>query len=366
MSPKVPPALAGKMLAVLCVAGWLWHSTAAVAQTEPSMLYVGTLDASKPRLGAGEHYSLHEYRADGNETVLAYLHSSEVDAYLALVDQSGNVLLAVDDGAGTGTDAWFVVELEPGDYTFVVTTAFAGEEGAWRLFVASGVAPGGEIDGAVEPGHLVIHGGVPAEVHLVAGKAGEGIDLAVDSDSFDATLLIAAPDGTSSAADDDVGTNPRLRYVFPEDGIYPVFVGSFDGRTGDYRANFEVRASAEEPRDDDFGREETEAAVPLVGNTWIYQTMSFPSAFGGLTNEFVSGHLTLFPAGRYEMLLRIGDFVNRYSGAYAVDGDRLSLQGYGDVRFAQSGFRATFWDGAGSIYGLALEGSCEGGVCALR
>jgi hypothetical protein len=66
------------------------------------------------------------------------------------------------------------------------------------------------------------------------------------------------------------------------------------------------------------------------------------------------------------MRLRIGDFLNRYSGAYLVEGDVLSLEGYGEVTFARSGVRATFWDAAGSIYGLALEGSCEGGVCALR
>jgi hypothetical protein len=108
-------------------------------------------------------------------------------------------------------------------------------------------------------------------------------------------------------------------------------------------------------------------AVPLTGNTWIFQTMAW-SLWPGepLTNEFISGHLTLFPAGSYEMNVRIGDFSNAYSGGYSIAGEQLLLQGYGEMRFARGGVRLTLWDSAGSIYGLALEGTCDAGICATR
>lgn len=332
------------------------------AQTVPSMLYIGTLDESSPTLEGSEFYSVYSYTAEPGEVVVAYLHSQDFDAFLGLLAPDGSLVAVNDDGAGTGLDAWIVAELEGGEYRLVVTTVTAGESGAYQLFVASGVTRTGQFEGKLEPGVLTLYDGTPAALYLFEGEAGERVSLSVDSSDFDAVLMVAAPDGSYEVDDDSEGSNPRLDYVLPAAGLYPVFVKSYAaGGYGSYgltiRSGVQDTISASKT----VTPQPAGGVVPLVGNTWVYQTMTFSG-----TNEFIRGHLTLYPAGRYEMQVRIGEFVNRYQGAYRVAGDQLTLEGYGTTRFAQSGVRLTLWDSAGSIYGLALEGACENGVCAQR
>ena len=62
------------------------------------------------------------------------LTSPDFDAYLTLLDPSGNVMHNDDDGAG-GTDAQISVPLTPAWYVIEVSSAFTGETGNYTLTV---------------------------------------------------------------------------------------------------------------------------------------------------------------------------------------------------------------------------------------
>lgn len=48
----------------------------------------------------------------------------------------------------------------------------------------------------------------------------------------DAVLLVNAPDGTWYYNDDYRGTNPAVTIVNPQEGLYDIWIGSYDGSRG--------------------------------------------------------------------------------------------------------------------------------------
>ncbi len=52
--------------------------------------------------------------------------------------------------------------------------------------------------------------------------------IAIESNA-DAILLVNAPDGSWHYSDDYRGTNPAITFFNPQDGLYDVWIGSYDG-----------------------------------------------------------------------------------------------------------------------------------------
>lgn len=284
----------------------------AVSAQSPGELdaWQGSLGAADEQLGSGEYYDATGIHLDPGERLLIGISSAEFDPYLIVVGPDGESALQEDDtpGHGLGVLVSFTAE-QAGEHLIVVTSAYPGEAGGYQLTIRR------EPDAAPQADEPA---GGPAPEPAVAEPADPA---PAGTDPTDAAPSAAGPATPTPAA----------------------------------------------PAPADSAPADSAPGVPLAGNTWVFQTMAYPSAVGGgLVNEFISGHLTLYPGGQYEMAVTIGEFANRYSGGYALAGERLTLEGYGSVRFAQSGVRLTLWDGAGGIYGLALEGACEGGVCARR
>lgn len=54
------------------------------------------------------------------------------------------------------------------------------------------------------------------------------VTIAVESYA-DAVLLVNAPDGSWHYSDDAYGTNPSVTFYAPQEGLYDIWVGTYDG-----------------------------------------------------------------------------------------------------------------------------------------
>ncbi len=55
------------------------------------------------------------------------------------------------------------------------------------------------------------------------------LTIAVDVGGADAVLLVNAPDGSWHYNDDYRGTNPAITFYDPQQGLYDIWIGSYDG-----------------------------------------------------------------------------------------------------------------------------------------
>lgn len=55
------------------------------------------------------------------------------------------------------------------------------------------------------------------------------LTIAVEVPGADAVLLVNAPDGTWYYSDDYRGTNPAITFTNPQQGLYDIWIGTYDG-----------------------------------------------------------------------------------------------------------------------------------------
>lgn len=99
----------------------------------------GTLAPGDLALDSGEYVDVYAVDLSPGTTVWFELNSSEFDAYLVVLGPTDEVVLEVDDSAGHGLNV--AASLQPpvaGRYLVAVTSAFAGETGAYDLTVRIG------------------------------------------------------------------------------------------------------------------------------------------------------------------------------------------------------------------------------------
>lgn len=98
----------------------------------------GRLGPGDEQLASGEYFDRITFvGAAGNEVVIE-LVSSEFDPYLIIIDADERVLAQEDDSPGMGLGVRLSVTLpSAGQYTAIVTSAFAGETGGYRLSIAT-------------------------------------------------------------------------------------------------------------------------------------------------------------------------------------------------------------------------------------
>ena len=121
----------------------------------------------------------------------------------------------------------------------VSSLALLAAGGAWAqdagtLYLGEG------LDASLDEADLARDDRTPSDAYSLTLTAGQRIEIDMRSDDFDAYLELYGPDGSEDvvAADDDSfgeGTDARLRYTAPTDGIYTVRARSFaDGALGTY------------------------------------------------------------------------------------------------------------------------------------
>lgn len=187
------------------------------------------------------------FEGAAGDVVTISLDSQVFDTYVVLQDSSGTELV-VDDNSGTSLNALVEgFELpETGTYTIVARGTLSSDRGTYTLTlqtdeVREAVSGNNPVSiGTVSRG-IAVTGTVTTDAGdgwTFAGKGGEAITIAANSDFFNTYLEIFDASGELIAFNDDSG--PRLNALIegvelPADGDYTIIVRSFlPGGRGDY------------------------------------------------------------------------------------------------------------------------------------
>lgn len=232
----------------------------------PDVPVFGTLDAGDPRDEDGAWYDELTYAARGGESIVVTLESSDFDALVTVGQEWSGTWreLARDDDGGSGTNAELRYTFDADGLYAIRATAYEPSTGEYLLLLQSDVAGIGGAPGAVDTFSAPVppladgrdvqgelseldagDGGRRQDVYHFFGRAAETVTLTLESDDFDAYLvLLDADTGEQLATDDDGagGTNALLTLTLPESGEYQVRATSFDaGETGAYTLRLERR-----------------------------------------------------------------------------------------------------------------------------
>jgi hypothetical protein len=175
----------------------------------------------------------------------------------------------MDDDGGDGCNARVTFTLlETGTFRVVASSLSAGETGTYTIRVSDQPAPPpshgcGEIDpgvieslstegrivrmGSVVTGRLglgspTVEEGRPAEAWQLDGRAGDRVQVALESDDFDSYLYVAGPGLDGVQTDDDGGgdLNSLIELTLPADGPYKVIASALSaGSSGAYTLRIE-------------------------------------------------------------------------------------------------------------------------------
>lgn len=98
----------------------------------------GRLGPGDEQLGSGEYFDRVTFVGTAGDVVVIDLNSSEFDPYLILIDADEQVLAQEDDTPEMGLNARITLTLPTtGQYTVIVTSAYAGESGGYRLSIST-------------------------------------------------------------------------------------------------------------------------------------------------------------------------------------------------------------------------------------
>ena len=121
---------------------------------------------------------------------------------------------------------------------WLAAAVLIGETSALAQTERPVIAPGQLVAGELTPNDSQRRSGKFEDVYVVRGQRGERIDLRLESDDFDAFLVVTGPEGFSLSNDDEGedSLHSRLILEFPADGEYRVAATAFrSGETGAYR-----------------------------------------------------------------------------------------------------------------------------------
>lgn len=177
-----------------------------------------------------------------------HLKSPDFEPLLILRDANGMDLAIAWDEMGDG-NAWIRQSLNPGSYAlFVATTSYPGQ-GSYQLIVSEIVCDdprpidfGETVNGTLDTDDCLRPGGAFQESWglVLANETTARIDL--ESDAFDAFLVLKDSDGNILATNDDGGggLNSRIDHALAA-GTYEIVASSFSpGQTGTYQLTVDV------------------------------------------------------------------------------------------------------------------------------
>jgi serine protease Do len=191
-------------------------------------------------------FNLYTFDGEAGQEVVIEMSSSELDAYLILLDPSGRDVAQDDDGGGQ-TNARLSTRLPvSGTYTVLANSYAPGEQGQYRLRVATSssvpqayVGPILEEQGRLQPGGPVLPDGSLYREYVFQGEAGQPVLITLESPDFDTYLMLIGPDGDVLQHNDDISNsnfNSQIRAILPASGTYRVVANAYDSNgQGEYR-----------------------------------------------------------------------------------------------------------------------------------
>lgn len=247
----------GVFAAAVAMAG----ATQAQSALTPGSVLRGQLSRTDARLDDGSFYDCHTLQTRSGQGYRVEMLSEAFDAYMVLGSGAGCVWSngqSDDDGAG-GTNSRVDFTGDGRVWSVRANSLSAGETGAYTLtFAQLGGASAAEQGGALAPrvtppiafGETVhgalVSGDLMAEddsfydCFTFSGRAGQQAVVEMRSGEFDTYLALHSGGycaGGTLATDDDGagGTNSRLEFNLPRDGVYTIRANSLGaGQIGRY------------------------------------------------------------------------------------------------------------------------------------
>lgn len=213
----------------------------------------GELSTSDARLGDGSFYDCHALQTRSGRRYRVEMRAGAFDAYMALGQGTGcgwREAESDDDSAG-GTDSRIDFTGDGRIWSVRANSLSAGQTGAYTLtFAELGGAPaprggaaiafGETVHGALVSGDLMAEDDSFYDCFTFSGRAGQRAVVEMRSGEFDTYLALHSGGycaGAALATDDDGagGTNSRLDFTLPRDGVYTIRANSLGaGETGRY------------------------------------------------------------------------------------------------------------------------------------
>lgn len=239
-------------------------------ELRPGQSVSGVLSRGDAQLNSGEYHDDWTLRGRRGERFTLRMASSDFDAYL----MARGLGLSEDNDddptrRGSRDSRLELVFPADGEITVSATSYAPGETGRYTLSVERsdsrgygngyGQAPsevaealrlGQPRQGRLQLGDSQLRSGEYIDSYSYAGRAGERIEITLNSSQFDPYVAISGPNGFSEFNDDDPsgGLNSRLVTTLPADGLYIISATSYaPGETGAYQLG--VRAAGYDSHD---------------------------------------------------------------------------------------------------------------------
>ncbi len=199
--------------------------------------FTGTLSADSPLLlSDSTPYEVHIMDMRAGDELDVTMTAMNFDAYLQIWDADGNSLMQDDDsGGGLNARAAMTIPMD-GTYQIIANSYYSDAAGDYTLTVrtrsiAAEIEAGNVIlfNGALSASSDTMADGSPYEEHEIEAEAGDRLEIALTSGSFDAYLMVFDGDEKIAEDDDSGGAlNAQLFVTIPEDGTYRIVANSYD------------------------------------------------------------------------------------------------------------------------------------------
>ncbi len=212
----------------------------------------GELALTSPTLGDSTRFDVWTFSGKRGDRIAITMRSSAFDPYLILTRNVGgsNENVRQDDDGGGGTDARVAVEL-PADGNYSIVANAVGKEALGEYSLAleavdrvqiafpqvianaaqhTAMRIGSTVNGTLTPQSALLTDGSSFDAYTFEGRAGESIEISMETTDFDAFLALGIFGSDSVVAkDDDSGENSNALIVarLPRTGRYVILANSF-------------------------------------------------------------------------------------------------------------------------------------------
>ena len=187
----------------------------------------------------GDQYTL---QGAAGETIEARMNSDELDTYLVLQNDRGELVAENDDGDGRNAVLSAVL---PSNGTYTLLATAYGEDTVGNYTLSADRVQIDERPLLNTSGQLTSQSETitsryfrQGKAYTFSGQAGQVVLIELESNEFDTYLIVQNDRGETLAQDDDggaEGSNSALRFTLPETGTYRVVVTPFnEGYSGAY------------------------------------------------------------------------------------------------------------------------------------
>ncbi|MCS6960139.1 MAG: trypsin-like peptidase domain-containing protein [Pseudanabaenaceae cyanobacterium SKYGB_i_bin29] len=211
-------------------------------------LLVETLTSTDPKLPDGSYYKLYDFVGKAGKTVVIEMSSRDLDAYLVLLDPRGEQLAEDDDG-GTGADARITYTLPmDGVYTLYASSYEAGVVGRFTVRAQIVDRPPRHV---LDPESIILYrvgnlgersrvlakDGSFFDVYTFEGRAGQLVELSLQTEEFQPYLLLFSPDQKVLDQNKGLagGKSATIVIRLPQTGQYRVVANAYNPKgRGEY------------------------------------------------------------------------------------------------------------------------------------